>query len=135
MANAHDAEHKHDDDETPSIVAVFGSKAEAQSAVTALHKAHFKDTWLGTTSLAETNRGEAAVTVESDSFASGAQNLVEALVAHGVLGDTARSFESAIEPGDALVTVGPKDKDPAEARAILAGHGGNFVRQFQNDLI
>ena len=126
MADNHDHDRKHDKPEFPASVAVFGSQAEARAAIAALHKAHYTHTWLGATSLAETDRGEETVRVETGGFFSGTESLVDALVKHGVHGDAARAIETGIEPGDAVVTVDPKNKDPQEALALLEGHGGRI---------
>jgi hypothetical protein len=120
---------EHQDHESgPSIVARFESQAEARGALKALHKAHYTHTWLGTTSVATTSTGEEALTVESSSgFFSHTHSLVDALVSHGVLGDIAREIERTIVPGDALLTVDPKDRAAAEAISLLERYGGHIA--------
>ncbi len=113
-----------------SVVALFGSAEEARQAIAALHKSHFTHTWLGMTSLAENSRGDAAVTVESTGgFFSKTESLVDALVKHGVHGDTARIVESDIEPGSAVVTIDPKKRDASEATAIVREFGGKLPNE------
>lgn len=126
----HENDHKHDKDHKAgrSIAARFTSVAEAREAITALHKAHYTHTWLGTTSVAVATGGDETVTVESGSgFFSQTQSLVDALVAHGVLGDTARQIERSLDPGDALITVDPKDRDVLEATSLIEQHGGHIA--------
>lgn len=121
-------DHKHDREPGRSIAARFTSPAEAREAVAALHKAHYTHTWLGTTSVAIASGGDETVTVESGGgFFSQTHSLVDALVSHGVLGDTAREIERALDPGDALVTVDPKDRDVLEAISLLEQHGGRIA--------
>ena len=122
------SEHKHDSKNEPgrALAARFASAAEAREAVAALHKAHYKHTWFGATSVGVDNTGTPKVTVEShDGLLSETHGLVDALVSHGVLGDTARSIEHDLQPGEALVTVEPKDRDVRGAIAILEEHGGS----------
>jgi len=131
MADDHKHEHNHDHKHEPgrSTVAIFGSRAEAREAMAALHKAHFTHTWLGTTSMAQADGGAETLTVESaqsGGFFGGTGSLVDALVSHGVLGDTARQVEATVEPGDALLTLDPKDKDLSEALSIIEAHGGRI---------
>ncbi len=119
------ADHdKHDKEPDRTIAALFQSRAEARATIAALHKAKYSHTWLGSTSVAETAGGEEAVTVESGGFFSGTQSLVDALVSRGVTGDAARSLEHRVEPGNALLTVDPKDRDLREALDIIEAHGG-----------
>ncbi len=122
MANDEKRDREHESGR--SIVAIFQSRAEGHEAIGALHKAHFKTSWLGTTSIAETDRGDEAVTVETGGFFSSAQSLVDALVTRGVSGESARALEGEIEPGNALVTVDPKDRPADEASEILERFGG-----------
>lgn len=118
--------HERKDDPRRTIIALFASRAEGREAIAALHKANYKHTWLGTTSLADTPRGE-TVTVESGGFFSGTQSLVEALVSRGVNGAAAHRLEGEIEPGNALLTLDPKDEDPAQALAIMQSYGGRVA--------
>jgi hypothetical protein len=118
----HEKDQQHEAEHT--IVAVFESRAEARSAIAALHKAKYTHTWLGTTSIAETAGGDETLTVETSGFFAGSQSLVDALVSHGVSGNTARSLDGRMEPGNALLTINPKDKDPGEAIVIVERNGG-----------
>jgi hypothetical protein len=126
--NGNDRNHKNKSESGRSIAARFGSAAEAREAIAALHKEHYTHTWLGTTSVAKTDTGDEAVTVESGGgFFSQTHSLVDALVSHGVLGDTARKIEATIEPGEALLTVDPKDRDVLEAISLVEQHGGHIA--------
>ena len=120
---------KHDqhqrEEREATVVAVFASRAEARSAIAGLHKAKYTHTWLGTTSVAEADGGDQTLTVESGGFFAGSQSLVDALVSHGVTGEKARALEGRIEPGDAILTIDPKDKDIEPAVQIVKEHGGN----------
>lgn len=128
MTNDHKHDHDHDNKAGRSIAARFKSTAEARAAIAALHKAHYTHTWLGTTSVAVASGGEETVIVESGGgFFSHTQSLIDALVSHGVLGDTARQIEPTLDPGDALVTVDPKDRDILEATSLLEQHGGHIA--------
>ncbi len=127
MADILKRDDKHNHEPGRSIVARFASEAEAREAIAALHKAHYTHTWLGVTSVAVTSGGDEAVTVESGGFFSKSESLVDALVAHGVLGDTAREMERTLNPGDALLTVDPKDRDALEATSLLEQHGGHIA--------
>jgi hypothetical protein len=119
--------HDHKNEPGRSVAALFQSRAEARAAVSALHKAKYTHTWMGTTSIAETSTGDAAVTVETGGFFSGTESLVDALVKQGVLGDTARALEARVEPGNAVVTVDPKDKATSEVLSIIEMHGGRTL--------
>lgn len=119
-------QHERKDEPARAIVARFQSRSEAREAISALHKAKYKHTWLGTTSVAETPSGE-TITVESGGFFSGTESLVDALVSRGVPGETARNLEGALDAGDALVTIDPKDEDPATALDILRSYGGEVA--------
>lgn len=122
--------HKHDDMPGGAIAAVFDSREEAKRAIGALHKAHFKKTWFGTTSTAVANSGDETLTAEGQGggfFSQDARPLVDALIAADVDGDTARRIEREAVPGCAIVTVRPPDDDkvdPSTAVEILSRYGG-----------
>ena len=119
---------KHDHEAGRAIAARFASASEARAAVAALHKAHYTHTWLGTTSVAVASGGTETVTVDSGGgFFSQTHSLVDALVTHGVLGQTAREIERNIDPGEALVTVDPKDRDALQAISLLEQHGAHIA--------
>ena len=124
----HDNRKNHDHKHEPgrSMVALFQSRAEGRSAISALHKAKYTHTWLGATSVAETAGGNEAVTVEKGGFFSGTESLVEALVSKGVLGDEARAIEGRVESGNVVVSVDPKDRALDEAARIIEQHGGRL---------
>jgi hypothetical protein len=124
--------HKRDEREA-TIVAVFPSRAEARSAIASLHKEKYTHTWLGTTSVAEAAGGDETLTVESGGFFAGSQSLVDALVSHGASGDIARRLEGQIEPGYAIVTINPKDKDVAPVVDIVKEHGGRLGNDAMSD--
>jgi hypothetical protein len=122
---------KHKDDMPgTAIAAMFQSREEAKRAIGALHKAHFKKTWFGTTSVAVDASGEEKITTESSGgglFSNDAGSLVDALVKYDVDGDTARRIEAEAQPGCAIVAVKPPDDgkhEPSEAMEILSRYGG-----------
>jgi hypothetical protein len=119
--------HEHTDEYGRTIAALFQSREEARSAVKPLHKAHYKQTWIGTTSIAEKASGDPVTTVETGGFFSGTESLIDTLVKRGVHGDAARSLETRIEPGNAVLTVDPKDHGSQEAIDILTRHGGRVA--------
>jgi hypothetical protein len=111
-----------------AITAIFDTRDDARSAIAELHKKHFTHTWFGVTSVAETDDGDETVTIDKPGFfSSTAQNIVDALEEHGVPPETAHALEPVIEPGQAILTVDPRDKDAAEAMTILESAGGEIA--------
>jgi hypothetical protein len=122
---AHAADH--DAKSGPAIGAIFQSRDAARSAIAALHKNHFTHTWTGVTSLAVKD-GDQVVAIEAPGFLSlKSQNLVDALVEHGVQAQTATGIEPAITAGETIVTVRPGDRNPSEAQKLLQDAGGELL--------
>ena len=131
----HDKHDHHDQGAEPwrAIAALFQSREEARAAIKGLHKADYKHTWLGTTSIGEKASGEETVTVETGGFFAGSESLVDSLVKRGVPGESARMLESYIEPGNAVLTVDMKDREPQEAIDVITLHGGRVAGQSSAD--
>jgi hypothetical protein len=111
-----------------AIAAVFETRDDARQAVKQLHERHITHTWFGTASVAEKDGGEETVAIDRPGFfSSNARNLVDALEERGVAPETARALETAIEPGQVILTVEPRDKDDSEVAAILQDAGGELV--------
>jgi len=122
-----EATKRHDKGNEPSraIAALFQSRDEARGAIAELHKQHYTHTWLGVTHAARTDTGADVVRVEETGFFSlRSENIVDALVKHGVPIEIARSINESIEPGEAILTVDPKEKNAADAAAIIQSAGG-----------
>jgi hypothetical protein len=115
-------------DDKRAIAAIFETRDDARQAIKQLHKQHYTHTWFGMTSVAEKDGGKETVAIDKPGFfSSNAQNLAEALEKHGVPPQTARALETAITPGQAVLTVEPREQATSEAAAILESTGGELA--------
>ena len=119
------------------IAATFANRDSAKATLTELHKAGFRNVWLGVT------HGDASTaagaTVAGDETGGGMmgsfgrffsgegpqeQALHQALIARGLSNDQALRLEAAVPAGAAIVTVGGEN-DADEAVEILQRNGGS----------
>jgi uncharacterized protein (TIGR02271 family) len=104
------------------LAATFVDRESANKALTELHRAGFRNVWLGRMQGDATPAADA--TVASEGEGPEEQTLHQALLAHGLRHDQARQLEATIPSGAAIVTV-DGENNPDEAREILEVNGGN----------
>lgn len=113
-----------------TLAAVYATERDAREAIKDLHKAGFKQTWLGMTQPADSMTGAAMVeeTGGLGRFISAGDRmpLHKALLRHGISETQAERIEDDIAPGCAIVTAYGED-NPAKAREILTVRKGQVV--------
>ncbi|GAC1444855.1 MAG: hypothetical protein PVSMB8_13110 [Vulcanimicrobiaceae bacterium] len=114
-----------------TLAAVYATQKDAREAIKELHKAGFKQTWLGMTKPADSATGEPMVEDPGSlsrfiSAGGDRMPLHRALLQHGISETQAEQIESEIAPGCAIVTAYGED-NPAKAHELLTLHKGQVV--------
>lgn len=113
-----------------TLAAVYATQTDARNAIKDLHKAGFKQTWLGLTKPADSQSGETMVedTGGLGRFLSLSDRmpLHKALLSHGISEPQAADIEGEIAPGCAIITVYCED-NPMRAQALMTEHKGKVV--------
>lgn len=116
---------------TNTLAAIFATKQDARDAIKDLHKAGFKNTWLGTTTSPDGDTG-APMVEESGGLArfisagGDRMSLHKALIQHGIVEDQAQRIEREIAPGCTIVTAYGED-NPDKVEELLEVHKGHVV--------
>lgn len=116
---------------TNTLAAIFATKHDARDAVKDLHKAGFKNTWLGTTTAPDGDTGEPMVEDPGGlarfiSAGGDRMSLHKALIAHGILEQQAQRIEREIAPGCTIVTAYGED-NPQKVEELFDVHKGHVV--------
>ena len=113
-----------------ALAAVYATQADARNAIKDLHKAGFKQTWLGLTKPADSQSGETMVEDTSGLgrflSLSDRMPLHKALLSHGISEPQAADIEGEIAPGCAIVTVYGED-NPMRAQELMTERKGQVI--------
>jgi hypothetical protein len=115
-----------------TLAAIFATEKSARDAIKNLHKAGFKQTWLGKTRENDPSTGQPTVEGGNDAFArflsagSDRRPLHRALIERGLTETQARDVEGDIAPGCLVVTVYAED-NPQRVAEILADDNGDVI--------
>lgn len=114
-----------------TLAAIFATADDARESLKDLHKAGFKQTWLGVTKPGQ-RAGEPLVEQPGSAIArfialqDDAMPLHRALLEHGLTEQQAREIDRDIAVGCAVVTVYGED-NPQRASQVLSAHKGDVV--------
>ena len=113
-----------------TVAAVYATQSDARNAIKDLHKAGFKQTWLGLTKPADTQSGETMVEDTSGLgrflSLSDRMPLHKALLSRGITEPQAVNIEGEIAPGCAIITVYGED-NPMRAQELMTEHKGQVI--------
>jgi hypothetical protein len=115
-----------------TIAAIFATEKSARDAIKNLHKAGFKQTWLGKTRENDLTTGEPTVEGGNDAWArflsagDDRRPLHRVLMERGLTESQARTVEDEIAPGCLVITVYAED-NPQGAAEILADDNGDVI--------
>jgi hypothetical protein len=112
-----------------TLVAIFATSHDAHAAIKELHKAGFRQTWIGVMNKIDRDTGEAIVDEGGLArfLSPDRVSLSKALLKRGVSEDQALEVEQDIAIGCAVITVYGED-NPDRAADLLSGAKGHVIQ-------